>query len=40
MAFEKAQIFVEKTGDKIHVMFNPEEYSLNKDNNFASQAVP
>ena len=21
-------------------MFNPEEYTLNKDNNFASQAVP
>src|SRR5713101_300682 len=21
-------------------MFNPEEYSLNKDNNFASQAIP
>src|SRR5688572_9445832 len=25
---------------QISVQFNPEEYSLNKDNNFASQAVP
>ena len=23
-----------------NVTFNPEEYSLNKDNNFASQAIP
>ena len=27
-------------GEVILVMFNPEEYSLNKDNNFASQAIP
>ena len=40
MPLEKAQILVEKTDEKIPVMFNPEEYSLNKDNNFASQAVP
>ena len=26
--------------DLIPVQFNPEEYSLNKDNNFASQAIP
>jgi LysM repeat protein len=26
--------------DQFNVMFNPEEYSLNKDNNFASQAIP
>ena len=30
----------EQTGDKILAMFNPEEYSLNKDNNYASQAIP
>jgi hypothetical protein len=24
----------------LDVMFNPEEYSLNRDNNFASQAIP
>ena len=40
MALVKAQITVEHTGDKIDVMFNPEEYTLNKDNNFASQTIP
>jgi LysM repeat protein len=40
MALEKAQIIVKHTGEKIPVMFNPEEYTVNKDNNFASQAVP
>jgi hypothetical protein len=28
------------TGEKIIVLFNPEEYTLNKDNNFASQTIP
>lgn len=40
MALTKAQILIEHTGEKIPVMFNPEEYTLNKDNNFASQTVP
>ena len=40
MGLTKAQILVEHTGEKIPVMFNPEEYTLNKDNNFASQTVP
>ena len=40
MALAKARITVEHTGETIDVMFNPEEYTLNKDNNFASQAVP
>jgi LysM repeat protein len=40
MGLEKAQILIEHTGEKIPVMFNPEEYTLSKDNNFASQAVP
>lgn len=40
MALAKARITVEHTGQTIEVMFNPEEYSLNKDNNFASQAIP
>lgn len=40
MALVKAQITVEHTGESFYVMFNPEEYSLNKDNNFASQAIP
>jgi nucleoid-associated protein YgaU len=40
MALAKARITVEHSGAQIDVMFNPEEYSLNKDNNFASQAIP
>jgi len=40
MALDHIQITNEKTGKKFTVMFNPEEYSLNKDNNFASQAIP
>src|SRR5687768_17702306 len=40
MALAKARILNEKTGERFDVMFNPEEYSLNKDNNFASQAIP
>src|SRR5258708_5337615 len=37
---DRVQILNEKTGDKFLAMFNPEEYSLNKDNNYASQAIP
>jgi len=40
MALAKARITLEHTGQQFDVMFNPEEYSLNKDNNFASQAIP
>jgi hypothetical protein len=40
MPLEKAQITVVHTGEKIEVLFNPEEYTLNKDNNFASQTIP
>ncbi|MGB9180932.1 MAG: LysM peptidoglycan-binding domain-containing protein [Pyrinomonadaceae bacterium] len=40
MALVKAQILVEQTGEKINVLFNPEEYTINKDNNLASQAIP
>jgi LysM repeat protein len=40
MALAKARITIEHTGQQFDVMFNPEEYSLNKDNNFASQAIP
>ncbi len=36
----KARITIEHTGEQFDVMFNPEEYTLNQDNNFASQAVP
>jgi LysM repeat protein len=40
MALDHVQIVNEQTGKKIFAMFNPEEYSLNKDNNYASQAIP
>jgi len=40
MGFTRAKIKNEATGEEFDVMFNPEEYSLNKDNNFASQAIP
>ena len=37
---DRAQIIVEHSQEKFFVSFNPEEYTLNKDNNFASQAIP
>ncbi len=40
MGLTKARITIEHSKDFIEVMFNPEEYSLNRDNNFASQAIP
>jgi hypothetical protein len=40
VGLSKALITIEHTGEQIPVMFNPEEYSLNQDNNFASQNVP
>ena len=40
MGLVKAQITILHTGEKFDVLFNPEEYTLNKDNNFASQSVP
>jgi hypothetical protein len=40
MGLTKAKITVEYSKEFIEVMFNPEEYSLNRDNNFASQAIP
>ncbi|MBI1742450.1 LysM peptidoglycan-binding domain-containing protein [Candidatus Acetothermia bacterium] len=40
MALEKVRITIEHTGVGIDVMFNPEEYTVNKDNNFASQGIP
>lgn len=40
MALAKAQIKNLFTGEKFQVIFNPEEYTLNKDNNFASQTIP
>src|SRR6185503_16875371 len=40
MTLEKVEIKNLFTGDKFKVVFNPEEYTLNKDNNFASQTIP
>jgi hypothetical protein len=40
VAFERATIVNLDTGETIRVLFNPEEYSLNRDNNFAQVAVP
>ena len=40
MALEKATITNTVNGEVIPVMFNPEEYTVNKDNNFAQSAIP
>jgi hypothetical protein len=40
MALQKVLIIVEPGGETITAMFNPEEYSLSKDNNFAVVPVP
>jgi LysM repeat protein len=40
MGLEKARIRNLFTGEDFDVLFNPEEYTLSKDNNFASQTVP
>jgi len=40
MPLAKAKVLVEATGAQFDVMFNPEEYTINHDNNFASQNVP
>ncbi len=38
---KKAQIQLAHKPDQVfEVLFNPEEYTLNKDNNFAAQAIP
>ena len=48
MGLTKATIKVEGSDDKVEgsddreftVQFNPEEYTINQDNNFANQAIP
>lgn len=40
MPLAKLRITVEHNGERFEVMFNPEEYTVNKDNNFASQPIP
>ncbi len=39
-SLEKATIVVADTGEEIKVQFNPEEYTVSKDVNFAQTAVP
>jgi hypothetical protein len=40
MGLTRAKILIEHTGEQFNVLFNPEEYALDKDNNFASHTVP
>jgi hypothetical protein len=40
MALEKALITNTDTDERIEVMFNPEEYTLNRDINYAQTGVP
>ncbi|MFO7680575.1 MAG: LysM peptidoglycan-binding domain-containing protein [Chloroflexota bacterium] len=40
MALEKAILTNMVNNDQIPVLFNPEEYTINRDNNFAQMAVP
>lgn len=40
MALEKALIINTDTNERIPVLFNPEEYTLNHTNNFANVAIP
>ena len=40
MGLAKAKITIEYSNKSFDVLFNPEEYTLNKDNNFAAQAIP
>ena len=39
-SLHKATIMNTATNDRIEVQFNPEEYTLNRENNFAQAAVP
>lgn len=40
MALEKALITNTINGQRIPVLFNPEEYTVSRDNNFAQMAIP
>jgi len=40
MPLQQLTITIEHTGQRIVVQYNPEEYSVNKDNNFAAQSIP
>ncbi|MGH3493372.1 MAG: CIS tube protein [Sciscionella sp.] len=40
MSLEKAALHNLETGQMVRVLFNPEEYSIKRDNNFAQTAIP
>lgn len=40
MALEKAVLTNTVTNDQVPVLFNPEEYTVNQENNFAQMAIP
>lgn len=40
MSLEKALVTNTVTGERIPVMFNPEEYTVNRDINYAQTAIP
>jgi LysM repeat protein len=40
MALEKAILTNTVSNDQIPVLFNPEEYTINRENNFAQMAIP
>lgn len=40
MALEKAILTNMVTNDQVPVLFNPEEYTVNQENNFAQMAIP
>lgn len=40
MPLEKATITNTVTAERVSVLFNPEEYSVSRDNNFAQMAIP
>jgi Contractile injection system tube protein/LysM domain len=40
MPLQQLTITVEHTGQRIVVRYNPEEITINKDNNFAAQSIP
>ena len=40
MALEKATLTNTVTGDRVPVLFNPEEYTLSREINYAQAAIP
>ena len=40
MPLQHLTITVERTSTELKVLYDPEEYTINKDNNFATQGIP